>query len=121
MNVKMDTVDPNVAADVASACSIIQVMVTKTHVFGANLQKKLLSQYNLNSKIKSQEWAKHIADKKALITIISRQCDEVTVTKLALGTTYAVHHDEGNFIKFPDRLKLICYKSDDNSLSYKPY
>ena len=44
----------------------------KTHVFDANLQKKLLSDYNLESKIMQQERAKHIADKKALMTLISR-------------------------------------------------
>ena len=121
LNVEINTVYPTAAADASGACPNSKVVAKKTHVFDANLQKKLLSQYDLNSKINSQEWAKHIADKKAFMTIISGECEDATLTKLALGTTYAVDRDEGNLIKFLDRLKLICYKSDDGGLSYKTY
>ena len=55
MNVQVDTVDPNTPVDAASARPIIQVMVTKTHVFDANMQKILLLEHDLKSKIKSQE------------------------------------------------------------------
>ena len=50
----------------------------KTHVFKANLQKQLLSDFDQKFKIKSQEYSKFVADKKALMTIIFRQCKEVT-------------------------------------------
>ena len=52
MNVQVDTVDPNAPADAAGACPIIQVTVTKTYVFDANMQKRLLSEHDLKSKIK---------------------------------------------------------------------
>ena len=45
-------------------------MMEQTHVFDTNLQKELLSEYKRNSKNKSQEYAKFLADKKALITIL---------------------------------------------------
>ena len=55
-------------------------MTQQTHVFNANLQKELLSEFKRNSKIKSQEFSKFIANKKALITIIFRQCDKARKT-----------------------------------------
>ena len=64
-------------------------MIKQTHVFDANLQKELLSEYKQNSKKKSQEYAKFLADKKALITILFGQCDEATKTEITLGATYA--------------------------------
>ena len=48
----------------------------KSHVFNANLQKQLLSDFKQKSKIKSEECSKFVADKKALITIIFGQCDK---------------------------------------------
>ena len=55
------------------------------------------------------------------MTIISGQCNDAKLTELAPGTRYAVDCDKGNLIKFLDRLKCICYKSDDGNLSYKAY
>ena len=54
-NAKINTVDLNTAPDAYGAYPNIKVIAKKTHVFDVNLQKKSLSQYNLNSKIKSQE------------------------------------------------------------------
>ena len=45
-------------------------MIEQTHVFDANRQKKLLSEHERNSKNKSQEYVKFLANKKALTTII---------------------------------------------------
>ena len=42
------------------------------------------------------------------------------LTNLAIDTTYEVGCNTGNFTKFFNRIKVVCYKSDDNSLSYKP-
>ena len=44
------------------------------------------------------------------------------MTDLVLGTTYPVDCDNGNVVKFLDKIKLICYESDDDGgLSHKPY
>ena len=60
-------------------------LVEQTIVTNANLQKQLLSEYERNSKNKSQEYAKFLRDKKSLITILFGQCDEATQTEIALG------------------------------------
>ena len=93
----------------------------RTHIFAANLQKELLSQYEWDSKNKSQEYAKFLADKKALITIIFRQCDETTKTKIALGATYTVDRDAGRLLAFIERMRTVCFGGDDYGLLYWPY
>ena len=62
-------------------------LVQKTHVFNANLQKQLMSDFNQKSKVKSQEQSKFIAGKKALMTIIYGQYGKATMTKIALRRT----------------------------------
>ena len=42
----------------------------QTHVTDTNLQNELLSEYECNSKNKSQEYTKFLAYKKSLITIL---------------------------------------------------
>ena len=65
MNVQVDTINLNNPVHTQTgARPIIQVIVTKTHVFDANLQKRLLSECYLKSEFKSQEWAKPTPDKK---------------------------------------------------------
>ena len=96
-------------------------MVAKTHVFNANLQRQLLSEYNIKSKINSQKWAKLTADKKALTTIICGQCNDTPITELALGTNYEADCDAGNLINFLQRLNIISYECNDDGLSHKPY
>ena len=59
----------------------IIMLEQRKHVFDPNLQKQLLSDSNQKSKIKSQEYFKFIADKKALITIIYGQWDEASKNK----------------------------------------
>ena len=44
----------------------------------ANLQKQLLFEYKRNSKNKSQQYNKFLADKESLIMILFGQCDEAT-------------------------------------------
>ena len=82
-------------------------MMEQTHVFDANLQKERLLEYKRDSKNKSQEYAKFLANKKALITIIFRQCDEATKTKIALGATYAADRQAGRLIKFLKQLRTV--------------
>ena len=55
------------------------------------------------------------------MTIICRQFDDATLTKLALRSTYAADCDNGNINNFLNRLRVICYESNDGGLSHKPY
>ena len=70
-HVQVSTVNPTNAPDTVTgehfACF---EMMEQRHVFDSNLQKKLLSEYERDSKNKSQEYTKFLANKKALITII---------------------------------------------------
>ena len=86
-HVEIQTVNPtaNVVANTDLRPPI--TVVVKKHDFDTNLQKQLLSEHKRKSKIKSEEYAKFIADKKALITIIFGQCNEATKTKISLGKT----------------------------------
>ena len=71
--------------------------------------------------MKSEEYAKFVTNKKALITIICGQCDEATKTKIALGTTYAADRQAGLLVEFLNRLRTVRFGSDDGGLSYSPY
>ena len=66
----------------------IYKLVEQTIVTNASLQKQLLSEYERNSKNKSQEYSKFLRDKKSLMTILFGQCDEATQTEIALGDNY---------------------------------
>ena len=74
-----------------------------------------------NSKNKSQEYAKFFEDKKALIMILFGQCDEATKTEIALGATYTAGRQAGRLSAFIERLRKVCFSSDDGGLSYRPY
>ena len=70
-HVEIQTVNPSVAADANTGLRpSIVTLLNQTHVFDTTLQKELLSEYKRNSKIKSQEYSKFLANKKTLITII---------------------------------------------------
>ena len=96
-------------------------MMEQTHAFEENLKKELLSEYERNSKNKSQEYTKFLANNKALITIIFGQCNEATKTKVGLRVTYTVDRKEGNLINFINQLQTVCFSGDDGDLSYGPY
>ena len=90
-HVQVSIVDPTNQADrVTGKRPVCYQMMKQTHIFDANLQKELLMEYKRNSKNKSQEYAKFLVDKKALITILFGQYDEATKNKITLGATYAV-------------------------------
>ena len=93
----------------------------QTIVTNANLQMQLLSEYERNSKDKSQEYSKFLRNKKSLITILFGQCDEVTQTKIALEDNYTEDRDEGRLLAFIERLRAICFGGNDSGLSYAPY
>ena len=90
----------------------------QTYDFDANPQKELLSAYEQNSKNKSQEYSKFLTDKKFLIMIIFRQCDEAAKTKIALGATYTADDQAGRIIEFLKQLPTVCFGSDGSGLSY---
>ena len=71
--------------------------------------------------MKSPEWSKLTADKKSLMTIIYRQCDNATRTKITLGGTYKTDCQIGNIINFLKQQRKVCYGSDNGGLSFKPY
>ena len=120
-HVEIQTVDPTANIDATTVLRPpITTVLQKIHVFDANLQKRLLSQYKQNSKIKSEEYAKFLVDKKALIMIIFGQCDEATKTEIALKATYAADRQAGSLIAFLERLCTVCSGSDDGGLSYGP-
>ena len=96
-------------------------MIKETHVFDANLQKELLLEYKWNFKNKSQEYAKFLADKKALITILFGQCDEATKTEIVLGATYAADRQAGRLSAFIEQTCTVWFGSDNGGLSYEPY
>ena len=77
-HVQVNTVNPDADAEDDGSRPIRYRMMEQTHVTDANLQKELLLEYERNSKNKSQEYAKFLADKKSLITILYGQCDEAT-------------------------------------------
>ena len=78
--IQIATVADKAALVVGSATERVATyeLVNKTIVRNANLQKQLLSDYERNSKLKSQEYSKFLQDKKSLITILYGQCDEAT-------------------------------------------
>ena len=117
-------VDPNATEGVNAVTNerpVTYETAEQTIVMDANLQKQLLSEYKRNSKNKSQEYSKFLADKKSLITILFGQCDEATQTEIALGDNYTEDRDEGRLLPFIERLRSICFGSDDGSLPYAPY
>ena len=93
----------------------------QTIVTNANLQEQLLSEYECNYKIKSQEYSKFLQDKKSLITILFGQCDEATQTEIALGDNYTEDRNEGRLLAFIEQLRAICFGGNNGGLSYPLY
>ena len=84
-------------------------------------KKQLLLEYERNSKNKSQEYTKFLADKKSLFKILLGQCDEATQTKITLGANYTEDRDEGKLLAFIEQIRSICFGGDNGGLSYEPY
>ena len=55
------------------------------------------------------------------MTIIYRQCDDATRTKIALGTNYEIMCINAELIRFLGLVWKVCYGSDNGGLSFKPY
>ena len=81
-HIQIAIVNPNATEGVNAVtndkCPVTYQTVEQTIVTDTNLQKQLLSDYECNSKNKSQEYTKFLADKKFLITILFGQFDEAT-------------------------------------------
>ena len=78
-------------------------------------------EYKRNSKNKSQESTKFLADKKSLITILFGQCDKATQNKIALGANYTEDCNARRLLVFIERTRTVCFGGDDGGLSYGPY
>ena len=120
-HVQITIVNPDTEAEDDGLRPVRYQMMEQTHVTDKNLQKELLSEYEHNSKNKSQEYTKFLVDKKSLIMILFGQCDEATQTKISLGATYTADHDAGRLLAFFDRMRTVCFGGDDSGLSYRPY
>ena len=112
-HVEVTTVDINAALNANGARVPIQEMQLRTNVFDPNLQKELLSEHDMKCKLKLQEWSNLIADKKSLMTIIYRQCNNATRSKIALGDNYEVICADTELIRFLAILRTVCYGSND--------
>ena len=105
------------------SCSTISQWLThtdhqvgaKTHVLNANLQKQLLSEFDQKSKIKSQEFSKFVANKKALYIWAIWQSVLSCSQK-----NYPVNPQAGRLIEFLNQLHTFFW-SDNSSLSFGPY
>ena len=75
-------------------------------------------EFEQNSKIKAQELSKFVADKKASIKNLFRQCDKETKIEIALGGNYNADCQAGNLIKFLNRLRIVCFISNNGGLSF---
>ena len=67
----------------------------------------------MKCKLKLQEWSKLTADKKSLMTIIYRQCNDATRTEIALGNDYKILRANAELIRFLAIVQTVCYGSDD--------
>ena len=118
-HVQVSTINPTDASDAVTgerpACF---EMIKRTHVFDQNSRR---SNYRNKNGISRTSLVKFLIDRKDLITIIFGQYDETTKTKVALGATYTANCRAGRLIDFVERLRTICFSSDDGGLSYGPY
>ena len=55
------------------------------------------------------------------MTIIYGQCDEATKTKIACGRTSPADCQDKNFMKFLQRVCIVCFGSNDGGLSFRLY
>ena len=99
-HLQINTVNTDANAEADGLCPVCYQMMEQTHVTDANLQKELLSEYEYSCKNKCQEYSKFLVDKKSLITILFRQCDEATQTEIALRATYIADYNAGRLLAF---------------------
>ena len=92
--------DPNGALDTNGKSVPIKVMQKRTNIHDPNLQKELLSEHDVKSKLKLQEWYKLLADKRSLITIIYGQCDDTTRPEISIGACHTAIRDDTELINF---------------------
>ena len=72
--VEVATVDPLAVPDATTLKrETVIKMQKRTNVFNLNLQKELLSERDMNTKLNLQEWSKLLANKRSLMTIIYGQ------------------------------------------------
>ena len=99
-HVEVVTVDPAAQSGANGLRPPVVEVQEKTHVFNPNLQKQLLSEHDIQCKLKLGEWYKLLADKKSLMTIIYGHCDDATRTEIALRTDYEIICTNAELIRF---------------------
>ena len=100
-HVQTDVVDATAPVDKQTLRRpLISEMQQKSKVFNPNLQKRILSEYDLKCKLKLQEWSKLTSDKKSLMTIIYGQCNSATRTEITLVTNYKTVRANGELINY---------------------
>ena len=72
-NVEIRSIDPAEVPLANGSRTLIIRLEQQMHIFNANLQKQSLLEFDQISRIKSKEFSKFVADKKALITITFMQ------------------------------------------------
>ena len=55
------------------------------------------------------------------MTIIYRQCNDATRTKIALGDDYVIICTDAELIRFLALVRKVCYRSKDRGLSFKTF
>ena len=85
-HVKPGIIDPIIGLDVPSGnVPIKPKMVEMTPISNINPQTSHYSVRSEGTSSRSHEWDKHIADKKSIMALILRRCDETTREKMTLG------------------------------------
>ena len=120
-HVEVNTVDPNGQLNTNGTRVIIKALQKRTNIHNPNLQKQLLSEHDMKSKLELQEWYKLTTDKKALMTIIYGQCDDATRTEISIGARYKDICDDAEIINFLALVQKVCFGSNDGGLSFKPH
>ena len=85
----------------------------QTQLTDANIQKELLWEYKQNSKNKSQEYTKFLADKKSLIKTLFGQCDKSIQTKITLRANYTEDRDAWRLLAYIEGMRTVRFDSDD--------
>ena len=93
--------DPIIGLDAPSCNSPIDPeTVENTPIFNLDFQDQQRINYNHESIVKSQEWDKHIANKKTVTKIILDLCDEETKAEIAINSLYKENMKTGDLSKF---------------------
>ena len=83
----------------------------------SNTNPQLLHHFDCNEgpSSRSQEWDKHIADKKSIMEVILSQCDGTTRAEMTLGKSPEYDLMTGGLLKFIKQLRKVCTHSKNKN------